>query len=131
MPKSTIQMSPGFAAGIFGFLFIHVAEHRVGGFVEELRLVPLVQFAQTAADGGALVVRQLGQFGKDFNRTHGKKLTLRREAGKRGFNAQFQSGKKSASGNLLTDKFGLFDSVHKLWSRDKTKLNLSIFVFKC
>src|ERR1039458_6817336 len=100
MPKSTIQMSPGFAAGIFGFLFIHVAEHRVGGFVEELRLVPLVQFAQTAADGGALVVRQLGQFGKDFNRTHGKKLTLRREAGKRGFNAQFQSGKKSASGNL-------------------------------
>src|ERR1035437_1445077 len=85
MPKSTIQMSPGFAAGIFGFLFVHVAEHRVGGLVEELRLVPLVQFAQTAADGGTLVVRQLGQFGKDFNRTHGMKLTLTHRTGKWGF----------------------------------------------
>jgi hypothetical protein len=85
MPKSTIQMSPGFAVGIFGFLFVHVAEHRVGGLVEELRLVPLVQFAQAAADGGTLIVRQFGQFGKDFNRTHGMKLTLLREAGKRGF----------------------------------------------
>jgi hypothetical protein len=82
MPKSTIQMSPGFAAGIFGFLFIHVTAHRVGGFVEKLRLVPFVQFAQPAADGGTLVVRQLGQFGKDFNRTHGKKLTLRHHTGK-------------------------------------------------
>jgi len=85
MPKSTIQMSPGFAAGIFGFLFVHVAEHCVGGLVEELRLVPLVQFAQAAPDSGTLFVRQLGQFGKNFNRTHGMKLTLLREAGKRGF----------------------------------------------
>jgi hypothetical protein len=87
MPKSTIQMSRGFAAGIFGFLFVHVAEHCVGGLVKELSLVPLVQFAQAAADGRTLFIRQLGQFGKDFNRTHGMKLTLLHEAGKRGFDA--------------------------------------------
>ena len=95
---TTIQMSPGFAAGIFGFLFVHVVEHRVGGLVEELCFVPLIQFTETTADGGALVVRQLGQFGKDFNRTHGRKLTLPREAGKRGFKAQFQPGKSAPAG---------------------------------
>jgi hypothetical protein len=67
---------------MFGFLLIHVAKHCVGGFVEELRLVPLVQFAQTATDGGTLVIRQLWQFGKDFNRTHRMKLTLLRATGK-------------------------------------------------
>jgi hypothetical protein len=86
-------MSPGFAAGMFGFLFVHVAEHRVSGLVQELRFVPLVQFAQTAADGGTFVVRQLGQFSKDFNRAHGKKLTLLRDTGKRGFGAPVVAGK--------------------------------------
>jgi hypothetical protein len=44
-------------AGNHGFLFVHVAEHRVSRLVEELRLVPLVQFAQAAANGGTLFVR--------------------------------------------------------------------------
>jgi hypothetical protein len=93
-------------AGNHGFLFVHVAEHRVGGLVEELRLVLLVQFAQAAADGGTLVVRQLGQFGKDFNRTHGMKLTLSHWTGKRGFDAPLLTGEKPAGGNLIADKTG-------------------------
>jgi hypothetical protein len=95
MPKSTIQMSPGFAAGIFGFLFVHVAE--------------------AAADGGTLFVRQLGQFGHDFNRTHDVKLTPHLHAGKRGFEASLSPGGKSADGNLTTDETD--NGLRICWSR--------------
>jgi hypothetical protein len=88
------------------FLFVHVPEHRVGGLVDELRFVPLVQFAQTAADGGTFVVRQLRQFGKDFNRAHGNKLTLARWTGKRGFAAPLLPGKQSARRENVADSFG-------------------------
>jgi hypothetical protein len=47
-----------------GFLLVHILKHRVSGFVEELQFV---------------------LFGKDFNFTHGQKLTRPRKAGKRGF----------------------------------------------
>jgi hypothetical protein len=70
MPKSTRQISPGFAAGMFGFLFVHVLEHGVGGFVEELQFVPLVKFTQAAADCRSFCVRQLGQLIQDFCRAH-------------------------------------------------------------
>ena len=53
-------MSPGIAAGIFHFFFIQAGKQCVGRLVKELRLVPLIEFAQTAADGRTLVTRQLG-----------------------------------------------------------------------
>jgi hypothetical protein len=80
-----------------------------------LRLVPLVQFAQAAPDSGTLFIRQLGQFGKNFNRTHAVKLTPHLHAGKRGFEASLSTGGKSADGNLTTDETD--NGLRICWSR--------------
>jgi hypothetical protein len=101
MPKSTIQMSPGFAAGIVGFLFVQVLEHSVGGLVEDLLFVPLVQFAQPTTDHGTLLAGQLGQFGQNFNRAHGRKLPLLRCVGKRGFEFNAKSPSRQGAGKPM------------------------------
>ena len=59
-------MSPGFAVGIFGFMFVQSGEHRGGGQQK-------------------LVIRPLRQFCQNFSRTDGKQLTLLTTAGKRLF----------------------------------------------
>jgi hypothetical protein len=76
-------MSPGFATGIFGFLFVPVLEPARGDSVENWWFVPPVEFAP-AADGEMVFVRRPRQFGREFNRAHGTKLTLPRGTGKRG-----------------------------------------------
>jgi len=41
-PKSTIQISRGFAVGIFSFLPVYFMEHGVGGVVKKLQLIVLI-----------------------------------------------------------------------------------------
>ena len=70
---------------MLGFILVHVPEHCVSGFVEELLLIPLVEFAQAAADGSTLLVRQLGQLGENLGCAHGRKVTLALLTRKPGF----------------------------------------------
>jgi hypothetical protein len=48
IPKSTIQTSPRFAAGIGSLLFVHIPEHGFSRLLEEERFVWLIQLAQPA-----------------------------------------------------------------------------------
>src|SRR5437868_4612163 len=56
MPKSTIQISPGFAVGILGLLVIHFLKHGVGRFVEKMGFVVPVHFLQALSYDGPLLV---------------------------------------------------------------------------
>jgi hypothetical protein len=84
LSRSAIQTSPGFAVVLGGFLSLQVLEHRVSGIVEELHLVTLFKFAQAAANGGALLDGELGQFLDDFCSARAGKLSRLRRTGKEG-----------------------------------------------
>ena len=75
MPRSVIQTSPGFAAGILNLLVVHRLKHRVGRFVQKLQFVLIFEFTKAAADCGPLVGSQFREFGNDFANAHVENVT--------------------------------------------------------
>jgi len=81
--------SPGLVTGIDSLLVVHVAEHRLGGLLQEERVVRPVQFPHPPYNRGALLWRQFGQLFNDVGHVHRTKLTLRQCSGKVGFHPIF------------------------------------------